>query len=121
MGYEIAFDNKPEIVTVKYSGAVTLDERLSAVNDVCVSYATLNPLRILIEVVGLDMQLTLQEQKYFGAHLAANPGLRNAKVAVLHEKNNNPNIIVDSIAFVGGYRLAQFENKGEAHLWLAGE
>ena len=118
MGYEIEFGDESRIVTVKYAGAVSLTERLNAVKDVCISYSHLNPLRILINVTGLNMQLSYEKQKYFSAYLAANKYLENAKVAVLHNKNNNPNIVVDTTAFVTGYKLAQFDVEKEALSWL---
>lgn len=118
MSYNLEFDEESKIVTVKYIGTVSLDSRLHAVNDVCASYSYLNPLRILIDVIDLDMQLSFEEQKSFGAQLAANKDLMNAKVAVLHNKNNNPNLIVDTIAFINGYQLVQFDNKKEAQSWL---
>ena len=119
MSYKIEFDEESEIVTVKYTGSVSLDSRLSAVNDVCSSYSHLNPLRILIDVIDLDMQLSYEEQAYFGKQLAANKDLRNAKVVVFHKKNNNPNLIVDTIAFINGYQLIQLDSKKEAQAWLA--
>lgn len=119
MSYTIEFDEGSKVVTVKYTGTVSLDSRLNAVNDVCTSYSHLNPLRILIVVIDVDMQLSFEEQKSFGTQLAANKDLINAKVAVLHPKNNNPNLIVDTVAFINGYQLVQFDNKKEAQSWLA--
>ena len=119
ISYKITFDETSEIVTVKYNGAVSLQQRLNAVDDVCNSYAHLVPLRILVNVIDLDMQLSFDEQAYLGAHLAANKDLRNAKIAVLHEKNSNPNLIVDTTAYINGYQLVQFDSPDEAYLWLA--
>ena len=119
MSYEIEFDEESKIVTVKYAGSVSLDSRLSAVNDVTISYSHLKPLRILIDVIELDMQLSFEEQAYFGTHLAANRDLENAKVAVLHSENNNPNLIVDTTAFINGYQLVPFDNRKDAQSWLA--
>jgi len=119
MSYEIVFDTESEIVTVKYNGVVTLEERLRAVSDVCDSYTHLIPLRILVDVVDLDMQLSYDEQAYLGAQLAANKDLMNAKIAVLHEKSVNPNLVVDTTAYINGYQLAQFSRVAEARLWLA--
>lgn len=118
MGYEIEFDDASKIVTVKYTGRVSLNERLSAVEEVSASYSHLNPLRILIDVVSLDMQLSYKEQKNFGTYLATNRRLKNARVAVFHQANNNPNVFVDSTAFLNGYQLAQFDNEKGAHSWL---
>lgn len=118
MSYDITFDTESEIVTVKYTGAVSLQERLSAVSDVCISYSHLVPLRILVNVIDLDMRLSFDEQAYLGAQLAANKDLRNAKIAVLHDKRSNPNLIVDTTAYINGYQLVQFYRVEDAWLWL---
>jgi len=119
MSYKIEFDEDSKIVTIKYIGSVSLGSRLSAVNDICTSYSHLNPFRILIDVIDLDMQLSYEEQTYFGKRLAANKDFGNAKAAVLHEKNYNPNFIIDTAAFINGYHIVQFDNKKEAQLWLS--
>jgi hypothetical protein len=119
MTYSIEFDEESKILTLKYTGSVSLESRLSAVNDICTSYSHLIPLRILVDVIDLDMQLSYEEQTYLGKHLAANEDLVNAKAAVFHEKNNNPNLIIDTTAFINGFHLVQFDNKKEAQSWLA--
>jgi len=58
MSYKIEFNEESKIVTVKYSGPISLDTRLSAVNYVCSTYSHLNPLRILVIAIDLDMQLS---------------------------------------------------------------
>ena len=72
-----------------------------------------------VKLIGACLQLSYEEQAYFGIQLAANKDLGNAKVAVLHVKNNNPNLIVDTTAFNNGYQLVPFDNKKEAQSWLA--
>jgi hypothetical protein len=119
MTYSIELDEESKILTLKYTGSVSLESRLSAINDICTSYSHLNPLRILVDVIDLNMQLSYEEQTYFGKYLAANKYLVNAKAAVFHEKNNNPNLIIDTTAFINGYHLVQFDNKKEAQSWLA--
>ena len=119
MSYKIEFDEESKTVTVQYIGSVSLDTMLSAVNGICSLYSDLNPLRILIVVIDIDMQLSYEEQTYLGKQLAANKALEKAKVAVLHEKNNNPSLIIDTIAFINGYQLAQFDNKKDALSWLS--
>lgn len=119
MNYNIDFDKLLEIVHVNYNGVVSLRERLQAVEDVCDAYTAYNPLKILINVRNLEMTLTIQEQQYFGHHLANHNGLLFAKVAVLHNTDHNPNLIVDACAFNNGYRLAEFIRREEAEAWLA--
>ena len=118
MSFIINFDKVNEIVHVVYSGIVGLNERMQAVQDVCDSYWSFKPLKILVNVRNLEMHLSFDEQQSFSRYLASHEGLTNARVAVLHQAGHNPNMIVDSTAFVNGYLLAQFNDTKEAESWL---
>lgn len=118
MSYIIELNKPLEIVNVIYSGKVSLDMRLQAVDQVCLNYSHLKPLRILVDVSELVMDLSFDEQQAFGKQLANNTGLTNARVAVLHKPDFNPNAIIDDSAFNNGYLLAQFSSPDDAELWL---
>lgn len=130
MGYRIDFNETNGVIQVTYAGKVTLAERRQAVEDVCAQYGARRPLRILVDVSELEMVMTLDEQKAFGEFLASRSELADARVAVLYgkeqdgapslaqRKSQNPNIIVDLVAFNNGYRLAQFVSLQRAAEWL---
>jgi hypothetical protein len=118
MSYIIELNKPLEIVNVIYTGKVSLDMRLQAVDQVCCNHSHLMPLRILVDVRELVMDLSFDEQQAFGKQLASNPALTNARVAVLHKPDFNPNAIIDDSAFNNGYMLAQFSSPDDAELWL---
>ena len=118
MTYKIDFNSSSKIVCVSYSGAVSLEMRMQAVEEVCSNYCHLIPLIILVDVRQLIMDLSFDEQQRFGEYLANHSGLINARVAVLHQPDFNPNIVVDTSAYNNGYMLAQFSSLTEAELWL---
>jgi hypothetical protein len=118
MGYSITYHEPLNIVHVIYSDAVSLDERVRAVEEVCRLYAHSRPLRILVNVRELEMRLSFQDQQTFGDFLASHPELSDARVAVLHSQSHNPNIVIDMSAFNGGYTLAQFNDTNDAEDWL---
>ena len=119
MSYVIELNKPQEIVNVIYSGKVSLDMRLQAVDQVCCNYSHLMPLRILVDVRELVMDLSIEEQQAFGKYLASHPGLTNARVAVLHKSDFNPNVVIDDSAYNDGYMLAQFSSLTDAELWLS--
>lgn len=121
MAYTIDLNEALDIVNVIYSGTVDLDMRLQAVETVCSNYSHLVPLKILVDVRELIMDLTFEEQQAFGEHLANHPGLTNARVAVLHKPDFNPNVVIDDSAYNNGYMLAQFSSCNDAELWLLRE
>lgn len=118
MNYKITFIESLNIIHVTYFDHVCLSERVQAVNEVCNTYRNIKPLKILVNVRKLVMQLTLNEQHRFGEYLANHPVLSDAKVAVLHKVDHNPNLLIDTCAFNEGYRLAEFNQIKEAELWL---
>jgi len=118
MSYSINLNKSLEIVNVIYSGTVSLEMRKQAVEQVCSNYSHLNPLKILVDVRDLVMDLSFEDQQAFGEHLANHPGLTHARVAVLHKHDFNPNVIIDNSAYNEGYILSQFSSQNEAELWL---
>lgn len=121
MSYEVKLnEDDAGIVEFTYNGTVTLEERKKAVDDACTLFTPKRPRLLLVDVRELEMDLTINEQRMFGEYVAANPELIDACVAVLHKNNNNPNLLIDTIAFNNGYRLAQFNDEKEALDWLKG-
>jgi hypothetical protein len=118
MTYTVRFDENLEIVYVIYSGEVSLDERMQAVKEVCTTYAEFMPLKILVDVRDLVIQMSFREQRSFGEFLSVYSGLMNARVAVLHKPSHNPNVLIDTIAFNNGYKLAEFNETADAEGWL---
>jgi hypothetical protein len=118
MVYKIDFDAALGVIHVIYNGRVCLSDRVRAVMDVCNSYSHLKPLKMLINVREMEMDLTHGEQISFGEYLASIPVFLGARVAVLHKSNNNPNFLIDATAFANGYTLAQFHITREALDWL---
>ena len=121
MSYVIHMDESLNIVNVTYTGTVSLHDRMQAVERVCRNYSHLQPLKILVDVRELVMDLSIEEQQAFGKHLANHPGLTNARVAVLHKSDFNPNVVIDDSACDDGYMLAQFSSRTDAELWLSKE
>ncbi len=114
-------DDSLNIVNVTYTGTVNLHDRMQAVERVCRNYSHLQPLKILVDVRELVMDLSIEDQQKFGKHLAQHPGLTNARVAVLHKPDFNPNVVIDDSASSDGYMLAQFSSRTDAELWLSKE
>jgi hypothetical protein len=118
MAYTIKLHEQLQIVNVLYTGIADLDIRMQAVKQVCENHGHLKPLNILVDVRGLVMDLSFDEQQAFGKYLADNHILSDARVAVLHKPGFNPNAIIDDSAFNNGYMLAQFSSQADAELWL---
>jgi hypothetical protein len=121
MSYSIHLNKSLEIVNVIYSGTVSLEMRKQAVEQVCSNYSHLKPLKILVDVRDLVMDISFEDQQAFGEHLANHPGLTHARAAVLHKHDFNPNVVIDDSAYNNGYLLSQFSSRTNAESWLLGE
>ncbi len=91
---------------------------MRAAEQACSKHGHLKPLKILVDVRGLVMDLSFDEQQVFGQYLASYPGLSDARVAVLHVAEFNLNTIIDDSAFNSGYLLAQFSSRTDTELCL---
>ena len=80
-GYSIDFNPALRVVTVCYKGAVSLKDRMCAVDEVCENYAGTGPLKILVDVNKLEMDLTTEEQIAFGEYLAGHVDFRWSSLA----------------------------------------
>lgn len=118
MAFEIYFDQSTQIISVKYTGATTLESKLRAVRNVVRDYPGQKHKKLLIDVRDETMEMSLKEQEGFGEYLSNHLDLRNAKVAVLHEPDFNPNSVIDVISYKNGYQLAQFTIPEKAMEWL---
>ena len=119
MAYTIQYDLERKVIRVNYQGEVSLRERVAAVEEVCRDYPDSDPMCILVDVREMVSRLSVHEQQRFGIFLASHPGLSHARVAVLHQPQYNPNVVVDAIAFNQGYVLAEFNQTEAAYDWLA--
>jgi hypothetical protein len=118
MAYKIESKPPSNIVTLTYSGKVDLDMRLRTVEEICSNYSDLKPLRVLVDVRDLEMDMLFGEQEAFGEYLANHYGLRHAKTAVLHNPGFNPNAVIDNCAYNNGFQMAEFSSHREAEQWL---
>lgn len=70
------------------------------------------------------MEMSPDEQVYFGKYHASKRELTGEKVAVLHRQDNNPIIIIvviiNATAWVSGYAVVDFDRRNEALSWLEG-
>ena len=110
-----------DIIRVTYSGKVDLDDRKMAVDEACQSIQSADHVRLLIDVRDITSNIPASSQKEFAQYLAAKETLKNAKVAVLHKHENNPNLLINAYAYAEGYVTVSFNNEYDAILWLDGE
>lgn len=122
MSVKVEFDDANFMVIISYNGTVTLRECKQAVEQGCLFYAHLMSTKlVLVDARELEMDLPFDEQIEFGKYLSSHPVLKDTRAAVLHKKRKNPSLVIDAVAFNGGYNLAEFSNEADARAWLKRE
>lgn len=119
MPYFIHKDD-PSIITVRYDGNVDIKERMNAVDNVCDLVRSQDTVNLLIDVRNITMNMSRDEQIYLGKYLADKKELSTAKVAVVHIPTNNPNQLINAVAYTEGYEVVDFDNVNQASQWLNG-
>ena len=110
--------NDSNITTVIFTGSVGLSERIMAVDEVCGLVESSVPVRLLIDVRDIIMNMSTDEQIYFGKYIASREQFSEAKVAVVHNPGTSPNIMISTTAYLEGYHVVEFDDLNEANLWL---
>ena len=116
--YTLDFNPSRAIIKVTYRGSIDLETRKQVVDQLGDSFDQPNPLKILLDVNQLEMDWSIAEQAEFADYVATHKRLKHAKVAVLHQADNNPNWFIDTCAFNSGCLVAQFTREKQAEAWL---
>ena len=119
MAHLIQKDNSNNVIVI-YTGSVDLNERKLAVDEACELANPPDPVRLLIDVRKIIMNMSLDEQEDFVGYLVEKKELVNAKVAILHNPQSNPNLMINTFAYIAGYQTVDFDRENDAISWLNG-
>jgi len=120
MPHTIERIQQDKVISVSYTGGLTLTERMAAVNEVCDMLTDDVNVLMLIDVRQVENKMSTKEQEFFGEYLANKPEFKRAKIAVLSKPDHNPNTIINNTAYLNGYHIVPFTCRSEAIYWLEG-
>lgn len=109
------------VITVSYLGPADLDERKKAVDEICKLVNPGEPVKLLVDVRKLAMNMSKDEQRCFARYLANKKELSAARVALVHVPENNPDQLINAVAYSEGYEVVDFDNMNSANEWLIGK
>lgn len=118
MSYKIEVVKNSEIIRVTYVGTLTLDQRISAVHELCCDFNIFSRFRLLIDVRNIQQEMTVVEQEVFGNFIASKEEFNHASVAVLDNIEHPADQIAGRVAAKLGYRMQQFDREEKALAWL---
>ena len=118
MTYKIKLIEQNKIVAVTYKGNVSLDDRLSAVHELCSNYNTFRTFKLLINSIDASQKMSLNEQIIFGRYLAEREEFQGASVATVTPPTKCINQVIVKEAAELGYQITSFDCEQEAIEWL---
>ncbi len=107
-----------DILCVRYSGVVTMEERTAVVSELRTYKKRGKPLRLLIDVSPVKHKMTKLEQKIFAKYLVSLEEFEFAHVALLSKKSKVPEGLIDISIQQANLRLKEFSCEKEALGWL---
>ncbi len=117
MTYEIeALTNK--ITCVRYTGLVTMEERMAVVSELCTYKKRGQPLRLMIDLSPVKHKMTALEQTLFAKYLVSLDEFEFAHIALLSKKAKVPKGLLDISIHQASLRLKEFSSEQEALTWL---
>jgi hypothetical protein len=117
MPYKISKLESSAIITVIYSGEVSLEQRMALITDLSIEHIqNANP-KILIDARSLLTSMTETEQKIWGNFIASREEFLNASVALIINPEINRTAIEQSQSL--GHVIQQFDNEKDALNWLS--
>lgn len=117
MAYKIETLNK-EVLCVRYSGVVTMEERLAVVSELSTYKKPNIPLRLLIGVSPVKHKMSKLEQKIFAKYLISLKEFEHAHVALLSSNASVPEDLLDISVQQASLRIKEFSNEQDALSWL---
>ncbi|MBL4940721.1 MAG: hypothetical protein JKY81_03560 [Colwellia sp.] len=118
MPHKIEILNKAEMISVIYSGDVTLDERIQTVHELCLDFNMFEKFKLLIDNRKTIQKMTHVEQTVFGRYIASRDEFNKALVAVVSYIEQPCIQEVVKEARKKHYQIQQFYCEKDALNWL---
>lgn len=118
MSFKIEFMEGIDALKVCYTGKVTLETKLKALDDISNWFEKFSPKNLLIDTRSSKMDMSILQQYNFGTRLAACRALSGKKIAVVHAFEIHENKFINTVAANRGYYTKDFSSIEEASVWL---
>lgn len=118
MPYIIQVNHETQVLTVVYSGRVTLAERICAINDYLPKLPNRNDIKVMGDFRNARIDMSDEELIQLGNYICTLDESRDARIALIYRKNEFPQSLMEGIVFLHGTTIASFDSEREALDWL---
>lgn len=120
MSYEFKVDVDNTVIEAEYTGIVSFEERMQAINEGIAILQDRNYSLILVNLVGAKMQLSKDEKVALANYVSEQHALINAKTAFLIRCEQTEREEVDEAVLRTGEFISQvFFSRSKAIEWLS--
>jgi hypothetical protein len=119
MAFKITDDKERKIITVKYSGTITIDDRLQAVKEGTDLLCRTGYSSVLVDLSEATIKFkNPEEESKFAMIISSNDVLKNCKTAFLNKPGKRDNDYIEILARTRHYNFKSFTDLNEAYHWL---
>lgn len=119
MPYTVSIDDTHCLVEIIYSGQITIDTRMDALNEGVVLLDARQYSRVLVDLRGSVATLEpLDAVNAFATRLAYWPRLRDSRLAFVTLPSQYSNLLVENMAAARHLSLQHFYRREDALQWL---
>lgn len=118
--FSIRIDEARRVIEVRYSGTITLDDRLQAVETGSRILEETGYRKVLVDLSNAEMAMEPpREESRFADVLSSNPQLARSRTAFLASPDQSINWFIEVLAKARHYECEHFTDREAAHAWLA--
>ena len=119
MPYTVSIDDPHRLVEIVYSGQITIDTRMDAMNEAVALLEARRYSRVLVDLHGSVATLEpLDAVNAFATRIAYWPRLRDSRLAFVTLPSQYSNLLVENMAAARHLSLQHFHRREDALQWL---
>lgn len=119
MAHAVSTDEARALINVNYSGIVSMEHRLDAMQQTLVLLASTRFKRILIDYLEATHQpASFESSNAFAATISNDPVLRHCRIAFVGGRRQQFNAVVETLADARRYPFRRFYDRETAIGWL---
>lgn len=119
MAYEVSTNHQHQLIDVCYTGCVTIESRIAAMDETLALLDSTGYRRILIDYIEARAQLdSLASLSSFATLISSNAQLRQCRITFVGRQNQQFNAVIETLAEARHYPFRRFYDRESAIAWL---
>lgn len=119
MAYEVSTNHERQLIDVRYSGCVSIENRVTAMNETLGLLDRTGYRRILIDYNQAQTHMdSMASMSRFATLISSNAQLRQCRITFVGDRNQQFNAVIETLADARHYPFRRFYDRESAIAWL---